>query len=259
MRAIPLSSFLVLALISPHANAMSPSEYQESLRLADLHVRRMQAIAGRPGTLQSALASRIGGSQLRTGSSWLVAAYHEPGVELHPEHGAAPRVAVFRYRVKSIDEAPGGRKIHVEVTEETQKGGMPLDPRVEALEMVFGPEWELLSKEYRFRGLGRTVAVSPDGLRARSTPWEIFPLDAPGLHGAQASGETSAREPQLPARLKQLLEERGETFEPAGAQALEQDDFFGRPVRMLWKSGDPWPLLLRTSLGQTVLIRKEAP
>jgi hypothetical protein len=264
----------ILLLSGPLAQAMTQAEYSEALRIADQHVQRKNALASRPKSsrsrLETQLEARILGPAYRPGDSWVLAAYHEAGIEhrgfKNPErsHASAPTiVGLFRYEVKKVQRVSGEQRVHVEVTEVTRAGKPKVDPRVKAMLLVFGDGWEPISKEYWFEGATSPVTVSVDGIHARSTPWETLPLDPPRMAGALPRETPGPELLKLPAVLEEALQKAGGRFDPSGvqaaAQAFEQDDFFGRPVRMLWKAGDPWPLLTQTSLGQAVLVRKEAP
>jgi len=63
--------------------------------------------------------------------------------------------------------------------------------------------------------------------------------------------------PELPKGLRQVASRSGFRIDPSTTKAFEQDDFFGRGVRILWKQGDPWPAYLKTPQGVSILLSKQ--
>lgn len=244
------------------------NDYARALRIAQRHVERKRnvqnalspqsevaAVANRPMRGAADAYARFRGSEYRVGDTWTVAAQQalptamrrtsEPGL-LEPSLGP---VVLFRYRVVALEP-----NLRLEITQAEQPGTAPADARVEKITIEVNAATEQVSKSYHFRGKQRPAKVSPEGIRSRVSPLELYPLDVPEILTAEIS---DAKEfPSVPPRLRDTATRLGASLSPPSREAkwMEQDDFFGRPVQLLWRPGDPWPAYLKNAQGLAVLL-----
>ena len=243
---------------------MSPENYLAALTIAEKNVKHQKSIASYASgsRLQEKIRNFVGVGGYRVGDSWDIAAYYAQSAQMRmmspdPTHPAPKGLAgLFRYEVVEVEPSA----ISVAVTQLSEDGIRIVDPRIEKVLFRFDGGMHQLSKEYVFRKDlktdGEPVAVSPNGLRSRMTQLELFALDVPELGAADKSTLKAESLPQLPHELAKVAERSGWKARVRAAAAMEQDDFFGRQVQMLWRRGDPWPAYLQTSMGTSILIRR---
>jgi hypothetical protein len=141
----------------------------------------------------------------------------------------------------------------ISVRQTSDFGMTPVDPKVEELTLTMSDRFVQTEKVYQIKGSDKPVKVSPDGLRSRITPLELFALDVPDI--ATAVHNTPSAMPELPGAVQTVATRAG--YNPVLSQStwLDQEDFFGRPVEILWQYGNPWPAYLKTSTGISILLR----
>lgn len=254
-------SALALALLSVPASAdMSDSRYLEALKIADQYVQRKKAIANDPNALSSTVIRALLGRYYRVGDAWVVAAYQEYPTLMRrvdqPEmlEQKSGKVGLFRYEVTQV-KTGAAPEVTLKVTQLNQSGIAPVDAGIEYLTLKMNDKLKQGEKAYKVRGAQLETAVSPDGIRSRITDLELFPLDVPEV---ELDLRQDVRElPRLPAALQKVAQDAGFRPDVARSGWFEQDDFFGRPVQILWQQGDPWPAYLKTTHGVAILLRKE--
>ncbi|MCM2323325.1 MAG: hypothetical protein NDJ90_08690 [Oligoflexia bacterium] len=280
-KAIPGLALLVLPLIvaptgAAHASvSVSEREYRDALAIAQKKVERAQSAAtsarvrhnarmapgvAAPEALSSAIVIRLLGRDYRVGESWLVAATQFDPTEMrrtddpHSLNPGKGRTGIFRYEVVAV-KSSGTPEVTLRITQQQSQGFPRIDTRIEALELTFSDHSRQTRKAYRVRGREAPIPVAPEALRAQTSILEFFPLDVPEIETAEAT--TPRALPALPDTLARLREEAGAPVDPKRSLWFEQDDFFGRPVQVLWQKGDPWPAYLKTPGGTAILLRAE--
>ena len=127
------------------------------------------------------------------------------------------------------------------------------DPRVNSVSLTFNAQMEETDKAYSLVGVAYPVHVSPQGVHSRISRLELFPLDPTELETAARSQTTSM--PALPVALSALASANLVVAPGTTLADFQQEDFFGRPIRVLWRQGDPWPAYMSTINGAAVLIK----
>jgi hypothetical protein len=203
------------------------------------------------------------GRTYKVGDNWDVAAWQiqspmmrklsDPD-KLNPAVRAS---GTFHYEVTAITQDPSDptdHQITVKVTQTSNDGMQVMDRHVNGMFMSFCDHGVQTTKTYSLRGHNELIAVSAQGLRTPMTPIDLLPLDVPETSTAEKSNVTEM--PSMPPEVQTFATRIG--FKPNLSQSvwLEQDDFFGRPIEMVWEKGSPWPSYMKTSNGIAILIRK---
>lgn len=257
------SSVLILlfAGLNSASGSLSEKDYVAALKMAEAKVQRQKAAAANPGAISSSLLRTLYGRYYRVGDTWEVAAfqYDNPNMRMtaNPEQLTIKkgRGGIFRYEVTELKNGPQP-SITIQVTQISDRGLKPVDPRVEKLMLTMTDSTVQTHKVYHFKGRPDPVPVSPDGLHSGIAILELFPLDVPEV--ITANRREALNMPDLPEGLRQIASQMGFKPDLSRSQWFEQDDFFGRPVQVLWQQGDPWPAFMKTSNGAEILIRKGA-
>ena len=239
----------------------SREAYISALKLADQKVKRLKEHAsGDPNAISSAVLRALFGRYYQVGDRWDVAAlrfdHSVMRMTSDPEQlkTSGDVVALFHYEVIKVKTGMSPQVV-IKVTQVESNGIPILDPKVTELTLTMNDQLVQSDKAYLFKGASQPVKVSPDGIRSRITPLELFPLDVPDVVTAERQDAISL--PELPGKLQSVAAQAG--FKPDFAKSswFEQDDFFGRPVQILWQQGDPWPAYLKTPNGIAILLHKE--
>jgi hypothetical protein len=242
--------------------------YLRALKIAEKKVLRARAAATAPvvpnaaigtdfSSLSAVTPNEILGRPMRVGDTWDVAMVRTQSTMMRmttdPRHLKTPRsrVALFRYTVKDVQSSG---ETTIDVTQLREEGFKPVDSRIEHLTLKMNDKTVQTEKKYFARGSEHPIPVAPDGLRSAMTPLELYPLDVPEILSAEK--KAPATFPQLPEELALLRKSRASVVDLSKSIWFEQDDFFGRPVEILWQKGDPWPAYLRTHNGIAILMSK---
>lgn len=257
------------------ANAMSEQEYFEALRAVNervekLRERRSGLDAARSAARPEGDAGVAGVQGLRglrtrayqVGDSWTVIAMKSEeqrvaALKMAPDAAPrpAPELGVFRYTVVEAPERSG--EIEIRVEPQASHGISLPDSRVRSLTLRADASFLQKAKVYAFGRGGsreRRVPVSPDGIRSNVTPLELFPIDLPRIELGE--GRRVAELPELPAGIARVARESGYDPKPGDGLWFEEQDFFGRPVELFWRQGDPWPAYIKTPQGLAILVSK---
>jgi hypothetical protein len=253
---IVCTSLALLGASSP-TQAMSEKDYKNALKIVSEKIARVHQTVSATA-LSSPIMKAYFGRYFRVGDSWDVASWELKNslMSLAPVTStSSPKVGrggVFHYEVKEVrnGESP---TVVISVRQVSDLGMTPIDPKVEELTLTMSDRFVQTEKAYRFKDSPEPVKVSPDGLRSRITPLELYALDVPEI--ATAIRNTPSSAPELPAAVQSVANRVG--YHPTLDQStwLEQDDFFGRPVQILWQYGNPWPSYLKTSNSISILLR----
>lgn len=255
------------ALIGCMAEANSATDYFAALKAADRHLETQRSLESgavspaSPGALTAPApglwASRF--AKLRPGETWSVLAVRIATAQMRRlplDVGDAPKAgfssALFRFRY--LGEAQGLFLLEV----------MELEKREKIL-LTFDRSGELVEKVYELQtptGVS-TARVSAQGLRSGVIPWEQYPFDPQfflkvELARAAPPRDWDSRIAALPAVIRDQLSSHwvGAGTDGGRAEWIEQSDFFGRPVRLLWRSGESWPSYYSDSRGMAFLLKK---
>jgi hypothetical protein len=236
---------------------MTEQDYKNALKIVSEKVARTQQ-AGSANALSSPIIKAYFGRYYRVGDSWDVAAWEikNPMLSYAPiAENQSPKVGkggIFHYEVKEVRNGTTPQVV-ISVKQTSEFGMTPVDPKVEELTLTMSDRFVQTEKAYRLKGSAEAVKVSPDGLHSRITPIELYALDVPEI--ATAIKNTPSSLPELPAAVQSVASRAG--YQPVLNQStwLEQDDFFGRPVQILWQYGNPWPSYLKTSTSMSILLR----
>ena len=244
-----------------YAQADEYQDYQTALKIADQHVQRKKANSSVPlaGALSSTRVKSVRGKYYEVGETWEVAAYQFESTQMRvvpsADQGREKNglVGIFRYRVKEVKTGQNPRVVF-EVTQLEKLGHKTIDPIVETLVLTMDEQSAQSAKSYVMKNLGAPVGVSAQGIRAKISPLELFPLDIPDVETAEA--KKISQLPPLPEGLKAIASESSFSPNISNSVWFEQDDLFGRSIEMLWQKGDPWPSYMKTAHGVAILIRK---
>jgi hypothetical protein len=249
-----------MLVASSSSFAMSEKDYKNALKIVSEKIARTRETVS-ASALSSPIIKAYFGRYYRVGDSWDVASWElkNPLMSLAPMgENHLPKVGrggIFHYQVKEVRNGATPQVV-ISVQQISDFGMTPVDPQVEELTLTMSDRFVQTEKAYRLKGGTEPVKVSPDGLHSRITPIELYALDVPEIATAVKNTPTSL--PELPAAVQTVADRAG--YHPALSQCtwLEQDDFFGRPVQILWQYGNPWPSYLKTSTGISILLRANA-
>jgi hypothetical protein len=255
-----LCTSLVVLAASSSSYSMSEKDYRDALKIVSDKIARTHE-TNSASALSSPIIKAYFGRYYRVGDSWDVASWEikNPLMSLTPiANGQSTKVGkggIFHYEVKEVRNGASPQVV-ISVKQVSDFGMTPVDPKVEELTLTMSDRFVQTEKAYHLKGNPEAIQVSPDGLHSRITPIELYALDVPEI--ATAVHNTPSSMPELPAQVQSLANRTN--YHPALDQStwLEQDDFFGRPVQILWQYGNPWPSYLKTSTGISILIRTNA-
>jgi hypothetical protein len=241
--------------------AMPESAYLDALRIAEKSVLRKKNRQMTASALSSPLLKTLFGRYYQVGDKWTVAAWIEKSTMMRMTGDAnqlknnVSNGGIFHYEVLSVKSGLSPQ-VTIQVTQ-TQWDGFPLaDPKVSRLVLTMNDQLVQSKKSYYFKGSNQEVPVSPDGIHSSMTPLELYPLDITEFSTAEKNINPSI--PQLPSAVQTLASRVG--FKPDLSQCvgIDTDDFFGRPIQVLWQHGKPWPSYFKTPGGVAILIPEGA-
>ncbi len=262
---------LIAAVVLPRSGPASLAErdYDLALKIAERKVQHEKH--GQDRFLEQNLGSSSNSKLYRPGQTWWVLAWSERIITdfrrnnslRHDESDPIGTLGLFHYEVlpeSSHDTGPP--QIRLRVTQMSIKNQPVPDPAVQSLELTLDEHLREIKKQYVFLGHSHLTPVSPEGIRSGVTPLEFYPLDAMDLSSAMPmqSPESSVKL-RLPKKIQETLLALRATFrfefsEKKGAW-MEQDDFFGRPIRAFWMKNEPWPTVLHTPNGIAILLHED--
>ncbi|MGZ3687445.1 MAG: hypothetical protein ACXVBW_04055 [Bdellovibrionota bacterium] len=251
---------ILLNLTNLSQAAMSEDQYLASLKLAQKKVERVKAAkqTAAAGALSSTLLRTLFGRYYAVGDNWDVAAWTviNPMARMtaDPEHLKLRmgKGGVFHYEVVSVENGPSPSVI-LKVTQKDGYGLKTVDAETDYLQLTMNDQ--MMQSRKAYSRAGKLVDVSPEGIHSRLSPLELYPLDVPEISTAERIEPTAL--PELPEAVQKVASQVD--YKPNLAQSLwfNQDDFFGRPVQILWQHGDPWPAYFKTDNGVAILLHKE--
>ncbi len=222
--------------------------YLESLKIADRHVQKQKSVSDRAGALSTSMLRSLYGKYYKIGETWKVAALRSDSTmarkvsdaeQLQPR---ADRVIILQYEVVDMKNGPNPRAV-VEVTQLNEEGYPIVDASVEKIILTIDDQLAESTAKYIFKDTKKTASSL-----------ELFPIEVPTLATADQLTRTAA--PDLPSALKGVASKHGYNPKLSQSSWFEEDDAFGRAVKILWQHGDPWPAYLKTSNGVSILLSK---
>ena len=241
--------------------AMPEKDYRAALQVAEKTVLRKNQNKSGSGNLSASTLKMLFGRFYQVGDNWDIASWNFKNSEIRKlddhEHIKKKLGArgMFHYEVTRV-RAGSNPEVDFKVTQVSSNEFKPVDPRVSHLNLTMRltSQDQLIQVHKTYSFLSSNVSNNNVSNNNDQTPLELFPLDiAETLNAEQLP---KATEPELPSEIQDAAHKLG--FRPLLSQSTEfqQDDFFGRPIQILWQHGDPWPVYLRTVNGIAILIRK---
>jgi hypothetical protein len=252
MKLLWISAF---ALATTAHASMSREDYLKALQIAQAKVDRVNgANNSRDEALSSSTIKMLYGRYYQVGDHWKVAAWYARSNQAAmsaPRTTESGSLGIFNYEVTDV-KTGDTPTVTLKITQEDAFGAPPVDPKVRFIRLTMNDRMVQNEKSYSLAGRDDLLKVSPEGIHSSLSPLELFPLDVPELTTAERQPATQV--PALPSALDRIAKSQG--FHPDLAQCewFEQDDFFGRPIQVLWKSGNPWPSYLKTANGTAILL-----
>ena len=256
--ALPIIALTAVFCLPSPARAESHAQYLKDLQLAQAKVMREKKAQSTATALSSPIVKAYFGRYYRVGDSWDVAAweYINPMMRMTSDPAmlkiTVGRGGVFHYEVTDVHTGDKPSVV-IRVTQLSDLGMTPVDPKVQDLTLTMSDQMVQTQKEYQILGQSKPVKVSPDGIHSRISALELFPLDVPEI--LDAVRNRPSKLPTLPEKIQKVAQQVG--YSPSLTQSywLDQDDFFGRPVEILWQQGNPWPSYMKTADGVAILLR----
>ena len=223
-------------------------------------VRNQHRLQARADGLSSTVVKELYGRHYQVGESWNVASWILTPTTMRKTgetNKLSPQVGnggIFHYEV--VRSEPGSSQpVTLKITQVKYKDFRPVDSRFESLTLSADNLLTQSRKDYFLRGRTQGLSVSPEGVHSGMTPLELYPLDIPDISSAEKTKPKAL--PQLPPKVQDTANKLGFKADLARSQWFEQDDFFGRPIQVLWQQGDPWPAYIKTPGGISILIHEE--
>lgn len=220
----------------------------------------------------------------KVGDQWDVAAWHlfQPMSKVTNDESQITldviNFGIFHYEVVEMQNG-SNPTLTLKVTQKNTDTHSTIDPKIDSLQLKMTEEFEQIEKKYTLHcnkaeckterktgsetersakpspGNSIEFKVSPEGIRSQMTPLELMPLDIPEIFSA--SRKTLSHLPTFPTPIASYAKKID--FNPDLSKCIyfQQDDFFGRPIDVLWQQGDPWPSYMKTAYGIALLIQKE--
>ncbi len=256
-----LGCYLEYGFTNPSWAGLPEKEYWSQLKVAnDLVVRKQTASSGTQTgdaqNLSSNLLNRLFGRYYRMGDSWIVAAWQfEHGMsrmtgDSDKTQSRLGRGGIFKYQVTSVKTGTHPEVV-IRVTQEEQPKFPKVDPKVEYLQLTMSDTLMQSEKIYSLGPRSSLRTASPNGIHTEISPLELYPLDAPEV---DFSLRAPAKMPELPNAIQSFLAQTRWNLKTSNALSFQQDDFFGRPIEMIWEQGKPWPSVLKTINGIAILL-----
>lgn len=262
-RKLPLQfTFIAFTLIIPtqlFASSLAESSYHSDLRAAEKKAIKNRIVQDRAGALSSSLIKNLFGRYYEVGDSWDVLSWRTQSniMRMVSAQDLSKQQVVsggrFHYEVISVKTGIKPSVI-IQVTQKEESGLSIPDPKVKYLSLTMNDQMVQSAKEYFFVGRMSGQKVSPDGIHTNISDLELFPIDVPELVSADRSAPTHL--PELPQKISNYSTKYGFKPDLSRSSWFEQEDFFGRPIEVLWEQGNPWPSYFKTTNGISILIQK---
>ncbi len=240
---------------------MPESIYRYSLKIAEKKTHKKSILRARAQNFPFSAIRSIFGRDFQVGDHWTVAAWQiRPSTmrmtneESHLQNQITDG-GLFRYEVTQITSSPD-KQVILQIKQLNSKDFKIIDPNVQYLNLRMDDRLNQNEKTYYFNGKTEGIQVSPDQIHSAITPLELLPLDIPEILTAEKHRNNSESISKiLPDKISKKLKELNIIINLNQSIRFEQDDFFGRPIAAFWDKGNPWPTLVKTANGISILIQ----
>jgi hypothetical protein len=257
---IEILSVLLSAVSIQSALASMPAKlYQSALQAAEKRAVSQIKVSTESALSSSALKALFG-RYYSVGDNWDVASWQIENPAMTPPYSTRKKSdfvgtgCLFHYQVASV-KTGFSPEVVIKISQIKSDGFSIADPKVDYLVLSMNDQTVQSKKEYLLRGNPNPLTVPTNGLHIQISPLESFALDLPEIHTAEKIESFSL--PVLPKSIQAYAERIHFNPDLSKSSWFEQDDFFGRPVQILWEQGNPWPTYLKNSNGVSILIHKE--
>jgi hypothetical protein len=248
---------------------MPERDYLAALKVADNYVTKKKNFSQNPSAISSSMIKTLFGRYYEVGDNWDIAAW--PSLnntmrmtsETNSLKNRVGKGGIFHYEVSNVKTGMNP-EVTIKVTQSENYGFPIIDPQVKTLTLKMTDQMIQSKKTYFMEGRNEGYDVSPVGLHtlhelpngshSLTSLLEMYPLDVPEVSTAERRQIQTL--PSLPDTVEKFASQTGFKPELSRCSWLDQDDFFGRPVQILWQHGDPWPAYFKTQNGIAILIRK---
>ncbi|MFZ9595338.1 MAG: hypothetical protein ACO3A2_04605 [Bdellovibrionia bacterium] len=261
--------WLFFLVLIPSLASADPSQefYEKSLMAVQKKLFERTQSLHRTQALTDSPRSFFVPQSYQLGDQWDVATWSYQRTEMRKTQEESSRAQslgtpqILHYRVTQVKNTKTP-EIEIQV----------LSSRVDPKSPDFSPhqtpsstlKWTMmLSPQGEIQGTSQISSPQTNSpLGATSTllrpPFELHSLIFPQTLHAEIH-TTEIRIPTLPQPVLAFARQQKMDLDFSDCIEFEQEDFYGRPMKILWKKGDPWPSYFETSSGISILIRKENP
>jgi hypothetical protein len=222
-------------------------------RYAAKQQERRKQIASGALLAQAPVQEALMGKRYNVGDQWDVISFQNFNTEIAKGDGirngeVRGRAAGFHYQVTSVNP------LTIEITQAPILGLKIVDSDVTSITLSYDQRYKEVSKTYHLAN--HQSATFPAGeMRNRLIPLDSFPLEVPSISDSAPVAATANVLPKLPGQLAQLAQQASYAPDFASSKWIDDDDFFGRGVQVLWQKNSPWPSYFSTPLGTSILVR----
>lgn len=198
--------------------SISEEVYKASLKIAEKKVIRNKEAKSRSQSFSVSLTQNIVNKPYQIGDNWLVATWS------------------IRSSMMRMTDDPDKTKTQL-------SEGTLLKYEVIGIGSEQNPKISL-----------RVTPVKASGFNSTDSTIQV-PLEIPNIDSAEKRIPTEF--PQLPAKIQETVSRIGIKTDLSKSYLFEDDDFYGRPVQLLWQKGEPWPSYMKTSSGIFIRVTGE--
>jgi hypothetical protein len=242
--------------------ALPEKEYLSQLKIANELSTRKKQTSPPPGqALSSTLLTRLFGRYYQVGDHWTVAAWQlERSMmrmtgDTNQTKNQVGRGGVFKYQVTEVKRGTHP-EVTIQVTQIEEEGFPRVDPNVQYLQLKMNDSLLQSEKTYSLGPDSHLRAASPNGVHTEISTLELYPLDTPEI---SLDSQVPLKQPELPTRVQKFAKQEGWRFKAENTLQFRPDDFWGRPIDIIWEQGKPWPSYLNTSGGIAILLNRSTP
>lgn len=251
-----------LSLISQLGHAAMPEKlYRSQLQFAnEWATKKKVESSDQSQALSSQLITRLFGRYYQVGDHWTVAAWQiEHGMmrmtsEANQTQSQVGRGGLFKYEVIQVKNG-SHPEVTIRVVPLEGLGFEKVDPKVQYLDLKMDDAWVQSEKTYTLAGRSQPEKASPNGIHSQISTLELYPLDPPEV---SFSNSNPARNPSLPPVILKFAQASNWKLNLSRSFQFDQDDFFGRPIELIWEEGMPWPSYIKTNNGVALLLDRSS-
>jgi hypothetical protein len=214
----------------------------DMLGIMQKHVQeqKLKRVPGARLGLASIQTLKLGSRFYQAGQTWSVrftpngdpnVAAMVRKVDISSVAEVARDAATFDYRVLGFDDAGNAR---ISVTQRVGANELRAEPRVDHVVLSVNRKFSPVRKEIFYRDGRAPLTIRYDSGAVTMMGFSAAPIDLPNLDN-----------------------DDGSEIEDGGKKALQFEvmDLYARPVTTIWREGELWPALVKTTAGDAVLIK----